>query len=215
MDAIKNGKIAIEIASALIKYGRENRNVGRYYEASRKFDSLCEYIHGRGAKTLCPIGNLVIEDMITGSAAFQDMMETPVTSVNWDILSVMVYTSAFVGYSKGLLSPTDARWYLYAAARDMKERFWDRAAISIGCTYIGKLGDEPYYATPAELLPDMQAAKAALIDDVTIYNLEGILRYGKPEEWFETLLQCEPKIPPRSLKIDVVRSALQGISRLA
>jgi len=48
----------------------------------------------------------------------------------------------------------------------MKNMMWKRAGVSIGCTAAGKLGDEPYYATPEELLPDMRAAKAALIDDI-------------------------------------------------
>lgn len=213
MDAIKKSK-GLEKLRTLYKIYRENRDMGRFYDSSRRFEELNEYIHSRGARTVCPVIPLIIEDVVTGGTALQDIIETPITTVNWDVLSVMIYTSMFTGYSKGRITKKDMQWYLYASMRDLKERYWERAGIAIGVTYVGKLGDEPYYSTPEELLPDMQAAKAALIEDITIYNLEGILRSPQPEAWFETLIACEPRVPERSLRVDAARAIAMAASRL-
>lgn len=213
MSEVKSQKNMLQKGSSLIKFMRQNRDKARFYEASRKFELLNEFIHSRGATTLCPISDLVVHDLAAGGTAFQDMLETPVSTVNWDMLSVMIYTSMIAGYSKGLLRPEDARRHLYTTMRAMKEVMGDRAGVSIGVTYVGKLEDEPYYETPRELLPDMQAAKAAGVEDITIYNLEGILRSARPEEWFETLLSAEPKEPGHSVRAEALRAVCAAVAR--
>jgi hypothetical protein len=209
MESIKQARPVARIG-ALRRLAGENRDLGRFYGASRRFEQMNEFLHERGCKSLVPIPSHVISDLVSGSTALQDLLETPVSTVNWDMVTAMIYTSMITGYSRGLIRPRDARWYLYAAMRDLKEKLWDRAGVSVGVTWTGKMGDEPYYASPQELLPDIQAAKAALIDDITIYNLEGILRSKQPEAWFEMLLEAEPLAPPRSHAVDAVR-ALGGL----
>ena len=206
MKRVKEEKVLVA-ARNLLDIARQNRDMGRFYEASRRFEALNEFIHARGARTVCPITSTIVQDILTGGTVFQDLMETPVSTVNWDLLSVMIYTSMFVGYSRGMIRPKDARWYLYTVMRDLKERYWERAGVSLGVTYIGKLGDEPYYKTPDELLPDFEAVKAAL-------NFEGILRSAQPEVWFETLFTAEPRIPERSFRVDAFRALSRGVGRL-
>ncbi len=190
----------------------ENRDRGRFYESSAVYGRLVGRMHARGAKVIAAAAAPVTEDFQRGAFGIQDALETPVSTVNWDIVSFMIYTSAAVGYGKPFVSPRDARWYLYSVMRDMKKLLWNRAGVSIGCTCTGKISDEPFYSTPEELLPDMQAAKASLIDDVAIYNLEGILRSRRPEAWFETLMSCDAVVPERSHKADAARLALQAAS---
>jgi len=189
----------------------ENRDRGRFYDAGAAFNRLVERLHARGVKVAAAAADMAVWDMKMGTVGFQDALETPISTINFDLISPMVYTSMIVGYSKGLVSPGDARRHLYSVARDLKESVWNRAGICIGVTWTGKLMDEPYYETPRDLLPDMQAVKAALIDDISIYNLEGILRSPRPEEWFETLIAAEPKTPERSLKVDIAH----GLGRIA
>jgi len=197
---------ALEIARIIM----ENNNRSRFYDASRKFELIQEFIHSRSTKTLAPATAVIIEDIVRGTTSAQNLLESPITTVHWDVVSFMIYTSMIAGYMKRLhVTPRDARWYLYSVCSDAKNYLWEQAGVSIGVTYIGKLGDEPYYESPEELLPDMQAAKAALIEDIAIYNLEGILRSKKPEEWFDTLLNAEPHIPERSAKIDTFRKLTQ------
>ena len=56
----------------------------------------------------------------------------------------------------------------------------------------------------------MEIAKAALIGDISIYNLEGILRSDSPDAWFEALVHCQARVPERSLRVDAARS-LSGL----
>ena len=214
MEALKKAANPRERINVLRKCFGENRDHGRFYDASHRFEELNEFIHARGSRTLCPVPSHIVLDVATGGIGVQDLLETPITTVNWDMLSAMIYTSMLVGYSKGTISQKDARWYLYSVMREFKEKYWERAGVSIGVTYTGKLGDEPYYDKPEDLLPDMKAAKAALIDDITIYNLEGILRSPRPGAWFDMLLEAEPEAPERSLRVDMVRSAAKAAVRL-
>ncbi|MEW5947567.1 MAG: hypothetical protein AB1742_15365 [bacterium] len=197
-------------AAEAVRIYMENRDRSRFYEAARRFGQAQEHVHARGARTLAAAMPLVVEDLVRCSTGIQNALETPVSVVHWDVVSFMLYTSMSTGYLKRLgMKPEDSRWYLYSVCSDAKNCLWDRAGVSIGVTGTGKLGDEPYYETPEELLPDMRAAKAALIEDVAIYNLEGILRGGKPEKWFEALVAAEPEIPRRSPKVDAFRRAMQ------
>lgn len=214
MEKLKNAGLARK-AGLLREFMQQNRNRGRFYDAVSKYSRLVENLHARDIRVLSAVADLTAADITSGGIGIQDMLETPVSPINWDVLSFMIYTSMMTGYSKGLLSPRDARWHLYRLMRNMKESLWDRAGVSIGVTYTGKLGDEPYYETPGELEPDMQAVKAALIEDISIFNLEGILRSDRPEEWFETLIECEPKTPERSLKIDAWHNLGRFISRVS
>jgi len=208
MDRVKKSR-NLELLKNLRGVYKQNRDMTRYHSSSRVFALLAEKMRARGVKTIAAASNFVVEDIIAGRVVIQDILETPISNINWDVISFMIYTSMLTGYSGGMLDRRDATWYLYATMRDMKEILWEQAGVSIGVTYIGKLEDEPYYSSPQELLPDMQAAKAALIDDVAVFNLEGILRSPRPEEWFEALMNCEPVVPERSAKVDAMRLAVR------
>lgn len=200
----------LDLIKNLVSVYKENRDRGRFYDAASQYSLLVEKLHARGTKVLTAASAHVAEDFVKGTISIQDAIETPISPVNWDIVSFMLYTSMIAGYLKPFISHKDARWYLYSVMSDMKRILWDRAGISIGVTYVGKLEDEPYYSTPEELLPDMQAAKAALINDISIYNLEGILRSPQPEKWFDVLLSCEAIVPEKSNKVDFIRKIMQA-----
>lgn len=197
----------------ILKILHENRNPKRFASATKKFRKILELIHNNKAKTLAAVSNLVAEDIVTKQKNIQDLSETPVSTVEWDVLSFMIYNSMSVGYSKGFISYRDSRWYLYDVCKDMKRKLGERAAISIGTTYIGKLGNEPYYQNPEDILPDVEAVLAAGINDIAIYNLEGILHSKKPEKWFDCVLDAMPKVPKRSFKADLFRKTLQAIDK--
>ncbi|MEW6201103.1 MAG: hypothetical protein AB1546_03955, partial [bacterium] len=199
----------------LVRIFVENIDRPRFYDASRKFEQLQEFIHSCGSRTLVPVIPPVIEDIVRGTTGVQNVLESPVTTVQWDVINFMVYTSMITGYMKRMgVTPADARWYLYTVCSDAKRILWDRAAVSLGVTYTGKLENEPYYESPDDLLPDFEAVKAALIDDVAIYNLEGIMRSRMPERWFETLLEAVPSVPERSFKVNVFREIIKYAVRI-
>lgn len=194
-----------KLATALRHY-KANRNRARFDEAAGTYLSLQEYLALQGCRTLVPVLPLLELDLLKDGVKLQDYLETPVTPVKWDIVSVMQYNSMFVGYSRGLIKPADARWYLYRLCLNMRQSFGSRASLSIGTTSTGKLGNEPFYRGPAEMQPDVEAALAAGIDDIAVFCLEGILKSAQPEAWFEMIRGAAPVVPRRSRKIELLRS---------
>jgi len=122
------------------------------------------------------------------------------------------------GYSKGLIPYNVARWQLYRDAKKIVEGLGvERASVSLGVTWTGVIGNEPYYEKPSDMIPDVEAARAAGIKHVWIYNLEGILKAKRPAEWFEVVADTPAKVPAESFKTtasNVVRSAIIGGLRL-
>jgi hypothetical protein len=116
--------------------------------------------------------------------------------VAWDIVSTMIYNSLVVEQFGVTLD--DARWMQYEIGCELRRAFGARAGLSLGLTGVGVLGDEPHYSQPQDLAPDIAAAKAAGIDDIAIFNLEGILNSPDPAAWFQVAIDTPPAIPRRT-----------------
>lgn len=58
-------------------------------------------------------------------------------------------------------------------------------ALALGCVGTGKLGDEPVWTTPSALRRDVEGARAAGIDDLALFCLEGVLARPQPEAWLD------------------------------
>jgi len=86
----------------------ENRDRGRFYDSGAEFNHLVERLHSRGIKVLAAAASVAAEDILKGSTGIQDAMETPVSTVNWDVVSFMMYTSMFAGYLKPFVNQRDA-----------------------------------------------------------------------------------------------------------
>jgi hypothetical protein len=109
----------------------------------------------------------------------------------------MWYVSMLTGYSRGFIPYGVARWHLFRDAQTVVGHLGiERASVSLGVTWTGVLGDEPYYKEPEHMRPDVEAAKAAGIKHIWIYNLEGILKAPRPADWFEMIQNARP-VPPR------------------
>lgn len=195
-----------EKPSAVFRAGLSNLDVGRFENAVVEFSSLLDKIHDFGAKTLTAVNPLVINDTSTGDAFIQDLLEVPVFGIDWDRVSFMIYTSMLSGYSKNLISSEESTTLLYNYLSEAVEKLQDRAAVSIGVTGTGALGDEPYYENPSELKPDVEASLAAGVKDISIFCIEGILKRGNPREWFDMVQNSKPRKPDSSLKVSLIRS---------
>ncbi len=210
----------ISSAEGLQKVGKiwhifnSNRNRQRFNRAVETYRNLQDYIKMQGCQTIVPAIPLLEIDIMKGSVKLQDYLETPLSPVNWDVISFMQYNTVITGMSREFISPGDARWYLYLLCLNMKATLGKRAAVSVGLTSTGKLGNEPYYQYPEEMLPDIEAALAAGIQDIAIFSLEGILNASNPENWLEVVFGACPRIPPRSRKVEVIRRAAVLMYRL-
>lgn len=122
-----------------------------------------------------------------GGEWLQRLLGTPVTALPVDRHSVMAYTSLYEGWSRGLVGRRRAEALLTVTARLARHRFGPRAALSLGCVSTGALGDEPAYRGPAELARDVARAHAAGIDELTVFDLGGMVRRGPPEPWLDAM----------------------------
>ncbi len=209
-----NNSPALKKLTSILNIYKENKNKKIFIQSSEKYRHLLKMLHKNNIKTITAAIAEISEDIVLDEEKLQDILETPVTTVNWDLLSFMMYNSMLVGYSKGMISQKDAVWLLYSRCKDLNKKLGSRAGLSVGVTYIGKLGNEPYYKSPNEMKPDISAAKAAGISDIAIYNLEGVLKYKHPSEWFKMVLTEKAKIPQFSLKAEILRSLLQNSIKL-
>jgi hypothetical protein len=117
----------------------------------------------------------------------QRVLGTPTSGLAVARHSVMAYTSLFEGWSRGLVDRRRAEALLTGCARLTRRRFGDRAAISLGTVGPGAFGDEPSYRTVGELARDVALARAAGIEEISLFELGGIVRRPPIEPWLEAL----------------------------
>lgn len=115
----------------------------------------------------------------------QRVLGTPTTDLPVARHSVMAYTTLLEGWSRGLIDRRRAEAALGACARLARRRFGAQAALSLGTIGPGAFGDEPCYRDPGELARDVALAAAAGIDELSLFDLGGILRRGPAEAWLE------------------------------
>lgn len=110
---------------------------------------------------------------------------TPVTDLDVDRHSVMAYTSLYEGWSYRLVNRRRAEWALAATARLARSRFGARAALSLGTIGTGAFGNEPCYRDPRELARDVEIARDAGIDELSLFDLGGVVRRAPAEAWLD------------------------------
>ncbi len=188
-----------------------NLNARRFARAVTRYRAILDKIHERGASALCAAHDSIVEDVHLGAPIVQDFLETPVADVAWDVVSTMIYNSMIVEQHR--ITPDDAHWMQYEVGCELKRAFGDRAGMSLGLTGVGVLGDEPHYAGPSQLASDIAVAKAAGIDDIAVFNLEGILHSPDPAAWFQVAIDTPPQVPRRTAWAASERSRRRRLAR--
>lgn len=198
---------------------RENRDPTRYREARESLSRLNGWLQERGMRTIAAILPWVALELEGPSELLQDLMETPVAGIEWDILSPMWYASMFEGMSGGAISQRDANWLTYDSCLWLKTRYGRRAGVSLGVTGTGVMGNEKAFREPGELLAGVEAALAAGVRDISVYNLEGVLADNEPRRWMEALRGARPRVPEKSERaarvLALLRTAFPLVRRVA
>lgn len=184
----------------ILRMIRSNLSRKRFMAASARFQALQTDITAHGARTIARALDQVATDLATGGIAWQDFLETPVTTVTWDRVALTYYGSLVSGSG---VDPTDVRGLLYQVCQAAHAHYpqdtacGDRAGISLGLCGAPSSGGDPRlaYATPADLQPDVAAALAAGIQDIALADLAGIVQSPGPGAWFEMVRTCEPAAP--------------------
>jgi hypothetical protein len=159
---------------------RQTPSPGRYREAR---DALAEATHRWHQSRRLTTAVLPLLAFELRGEWMQRAVGTPATPLDVDRHSVMAYTSLIEGWSRGLVNRRRAEAVLAVCARLARVRFGGRAALSLGTVGVGAFEDEPSYRSPDELARDVAIAAGAGIDELSLFDLGGILRRPPAEAW--------------------------------
>jgi hypothetical protein len=145
---------------------------------------LVSDLHARGVATSSAVWPLVALDP-RGGHGWQTLLGTPVDVLATRRTTVMMYTSILEGWSRGALKRLDAMALLVAAGERTVWRWGARGGLSLGCVGTGAFEDEPTYRNPRELAEDASLAREAGCDDLSLFDLGGVLARPPPEAWLD------------------------------
>jgi hypothetical protein len=152
--------------------------------ASRTLAGTVNELHARGVATSMAVWPLVALDA-PGEQGWQSLLGTPVDPLGTGHVSVMMYTSILEGWSRGALQRPHTTALLAAATARAVRRWGASAGISLGCVGTGAFEDEPTYRDPSELATDAAVARAAGCEELTLFDLAGVLAREPAEAWLE------------------------------
>ena len=169
---------------------------------SQIFARFAEAQAARGLEISAAVVPLVLFDpaprglFADPSAFYQALLGTPADGRLWGPVSAMLYTSMIAGLSRGLFRRPDALALLSTGARAARARWGDRAGVSLGVVGTGALGDEPVYRDPSELTEDVNAALAAGVRHLSLFDLGGVLRRPPADQWLSAFTVDGPAEAP-------------------
>ncbi len=144
---------------------------------------------------------------------FQALLGTPVDAVPFGSVSIMAYTSILEGWSRGLLDRRASLGVLGECARLSVARYAARASLSIGTVGVGAFTDEPIYRGPSELAEDVAVARAFGVDDLSLFDLGGIVRRGPPEAWLEAFVNDTERPHDLPRRVRIGSACLRALAR--
>ncbi len=199
--AIEDVRLALGSVRAAGRLLESVADGSRLAAARGAFTALEREMSDHGMDTLAVAVPMVLLDR-PASTRWQGLLGTPVDGPAWSGVNVMLYTSILEGWSRGLFDRRGAMTVLGAACRATAERFGARGSVSLGAVGTGAFGDEPTYRAPSELARDVAIARAAGVDDLTLFDLGGVLARGPHEAWLDAFVETEPDpaAAPESLR---------------
>ncbi len=200
------------MAPTLLGYGVRHLDRARLAEAEVVFAAMHKRLAAAGTRALAIAYPVVSADFVGApTLVMEELCQSPLRC-GWDRVGIMTYGSLIAGYSRGLLSVEDARWYGYRALADLASGVGARAGAFVGVVGKGKLGDEPAYADPAELGRDVAAARAAGVSEVALFCLEGLLAAPSPEAWLRALVEPEAQAPPATVRGGLLHRSINALA---
>ena len=174
----------------------------RTFEAAiPRFERIVALLRSHGTRAMAATVPFVAQDHATGRRGWQDLAGGPILAVDWDQVFVMVYPSWFVQTGRLLGVGWDAAHQLtFQYAREVKRIWGARAVVGVGVTHPGEGQESVIYETPTQLAPAIAAVRAAGVEEIAVYDLEGMLGSPDPRAWFEVLSQTAAARPVGGLR---------------
>ena len=126
-------------------------------------------------------------------------LSTPVAAGDYDIISAMTYSSILEGLSAGILRRATVERLLWLVARKLIANYPTHGvALCLGVVGAGAFIREPVYETPNQLARDVEIATASGIQDLSLFDLGGVLVRPPAEAWLEAFTRSRfaSRVPP-------------------
>lgn len=183
-----DGRAVRAIASGAASFQRRARAGDVYLEAERTLASSVSRLRDAGIASAAAVWPLVALDP-PRDGPWQRVLGTPVDALGVDRVSVMAYTTIFEGWSRGAVRRHHAQALLARASSRTASRWGASGGVSLGCVGTGAFEDEPVYANPRALAEDAAIARAEGIEDLTLFDLGGVLARAPAEAWLDALTE--------------------------
>jgi len=170
-------------------------------EATLYYQNLLNELHSQGVKVEVVTTNFVLHDLADHKHRAQSAFGIAITEVPWDRVSFMLYR---IEIQRILGKVTSNVVYQYGLRA--RRYFGNRAVIAVG-----EVGHVQFphpmegFGDPQDLHNDIAAAKAAGVDEIEIYSLDGMVEKGL-DYWLTPTKVKNPKI--RDWKVSVALTFL-------
>ena len=163
----------------------------QFWEGVAHFKLLVRDLHQQGLRAQVVTYPMIVHDLVAGQTAFQEFLQVPVTPVEWDQISLMVYRSSFQDLLPFAIS-ADLVYRYFKLAKDVLPTTPLCAALGV----IGSIGKvaEGGFQDPQALRQDLAAARAAGITSAQFFSLDGMHQLGNPQDWLK-VFQTKPARP--------------------
>ncbi|MEZ4227339.1 MAG: hypothetical protein R3B13_40755 [Polyangiaceae bacterium] len=182
-----------------------------FVEARRHLVEAVRCLHRHDLRAHATGFPVVLDDE-SESRVLEDALDTPISDVDWDEVSFMVYQTAFAELAGTWFGPALVASY----ARSAVQRFGDRAGLDLGVVGSAALGLGAGHRYPdvAALAADLAAATGAGIplERIRVYGLAGVLEQGGPERWFAR--RPASTLPATTREVRGLRATMSLLSAL-
>lgn len=177
-----------------------------------RFVTLLNGLRSQGYECIAAVSPMLLVDD-KDDCGWQWLLGTDISELPLHAASFMMYTSIFEGYSRGTVNRRAAKALLAHTGKRAHKQWGDRAALSLGATGGGALGDERPYQSLDELVEDVGIARACGIEDLALFDLSGVLGQAEPEAWLDAFVDTPPMSHnlPKSLRSRLLWQAAKGI----
>lgn len=185
--------------------------------AAQRFEELANEVRSAGLIPTAVVAPMVVFDPLHRLGGWQCLLGTPVDGVGFESITVMVYTSLIEGYSRGAFRRRHARTLLRSLCESTSRRWPGRSSVALGVVGGGALGDEAPYRDVGELVDDVAVARAAGVDDLALFSLEGVLARGpSPEAWLDVFVSTPPapRLPPATARATALTFGIRSAGHL-
>lgn len=201
MEAAEEGRW---LEAAMLILG--NRDPESYAASVDAYTDMVKELHEMNFKVMVVTFPLVLDDLGDGDDNVQDLLNTPVDGIPWDEVSFMVYTTIFTKFLGIPMEP----YLVYSYGLDAVRHFGERAAVDLGVVGAGGMVEGEGIEEIQELRAQVGAARAAGLERIHVYSLEGILLLEDEEAWYGAF-QAPASPPEKQAAVDLLR----GFIRLA